>query len=120
MPRGLAKAGIIDMQQANAYLEQVYLPRHNTEFAVAAAEPGSAFVPYIDRGLADILREHHERTVRNDNCVSFETLMLQIPADVARPHYVKRRVRVHRYVDGTPAVLYGPRQLARYDVHGCR
>jgi hypothetical protein len=75
-------------------------------------------VPYIGSGLADILCEHHERTVGNDNCVSFETLKLQIPADATRAHYVKRRVRVHRYVDGTLAVFYGPRLLARYDVRG--
>lgn len=118
LPRELAKAGIADMQQANAYLEQLYLPRHNAEFAVPAAEPGSAFVPYIGSGLADILCEHHERTVGNDNCVSFERLKLQIPADGARPHYVKRRVRVHRYVDGTLAVFYGPRCLGRYDAQG--
>lgn len=83
-----------------------------------AAEPGSAFVPYIGNGLMDILCEHHERTVGNDNCVSFEGLKLQIPADGARPHYVKRRVRVHRYVDGTLAVFYGPRLLSRYDANG--
>lgn len=118
LPRELAKAGITDMQQANAYLDQVYLARHNAEFAVPASEPGSAFVPYIGSGLADILCEHHERTVGNDNCVSFETLKLQIPADATRAHYVKRRVRVHRYVDGTLAVFYGPRLLARYDVRG--
>ena len=118
LPRELAKAGITDMQQANAYLEQVYLARHNTEFAVAPSEPGSAFVAYIGSGLADILCEHYERTVSNDNCVSFETLKLQIPADATRAHYVKRRVRVHRYVDGTLAVFYGPRQLARYDMNG--
>lgn len=118
LPRELAKACIIDMQQANAYLERVYMPRHNAEFAVPAAEPGSAFVPYIGHGLADILCEHHERVVGNDNCVSFERLKLQIPADGARPHYVKRRVRVHRYVDGSLAVFYGPRQLGRYDLQG--
>ena len=106
------------MQQANAYLEHIYLARHNTEFAVPAAEPGSAFVPYIGSGLADVLCEQHERTVGNDNCVSFQTLKLQIPADRTRAHYVKRRVRVHRYVDGTLAVFYGPRQLARYDMNG--
>ncbi|WP_066577265.1 ISNCY family transposase [Burkholderia sp. ABCPW 14] len=118
LPRELAKADITDMQQANAYLQQVYMPRHNAEFAVPAAESGSAFVPYIGNGLADILCEHHERTVGNDNCVSFERLKLQIPADSARPHYVKRRVRVHRYVDGTLAVFYGPRCLGRYDAQG--
>ncbi|MEJ2767699.1 hypothetical protein IHE30_03425 [Mycetohabitans sp. B46] len=94
------------------------MPRHNAEFAVPAAEPGSAFVPYIGNGLADMLSEHHERVVGNDNCVTFERLKLQIPADRTRAHYVKRRVRVHRYVDGALAVFYGPRRLARYEVNG--
>ena len=35
------------MDAANRYLEQVYLPNHNTEFALPASEAGSAFVPYI-------------------------------------------------------------------------
>lgn len=118
LPRELAKAGITGMQQANVYLEQVYLPRHNAEFAVPAAESGSAFVAYIGNALADILCEHHERTVNNDNCVSFEGRQLQIPAGGSRPHYVKRRVRVHRYVDGSLAVFYGPRCLGRYDAAG--
>lgn len=60
LPRELAKAGITDMPQVNAYLERVYLPRHNAEFAVPAAELGRAFVPYIGNGLADILYEHHD------------------------------------------------------------
>ncbi len=45
LPHELAKAGVIEMQQANAYIEQIYLPRHNAEFTVPAAESGSAFVP---------------------------------------------------------------------------
>ena len=106
------------MQQANAYLDSINMPRHNAKFAVSAAEQGSAFVPYIGSGLADTLCEHHEGTVGNDNGVSFETLKLQIPADGTRPRYVKRRMRVHRYMDGTLAVFYGPRLLARYDVNG--
>jgi transposase len=118
LPRELAKLGIADMAGANEYLQQHYLPRHNQEFAVPAAQPGSAFVPYIGTALPDILCEQFERTVGNDNCVSFEGLTLQIPPDNLCYHYVKRRVRVHRYVDATLAVFYGPRCLARYDEHG--
>jgi transposase len=35
-----------------------------------------------------------------------------------RPHYVKARVRVHEYPDGTFAVFHGPRRLARYSAQG--
>jgi len=118
LPLELAKAGVTNMADANRYLERVYLPRLNAEFMVKAAAEGSAFIPYIGNNLPDVLCEHHERIVGNDNCVSFEGMKLQIPADGARHHYVKVAVRVHRYVDGTLGVFHGPRKLAGYDVQG--
>lgn len=118
LPKELALAGITEMAQANRYLEQVYRPAYNVEFAVPAAEPGSAFVPYIGPHLANILCEQFERSVGKDNCVSFEALTLQIPADRYRQHYVKAKVRVHRYVDGTLAIFHGPRKLADYHARG--
>ena len=71
LPKELARAGITDMDAANRYLEQVYMPNHNAEFALPARETGSAFVPCIGVRLPDILCTQFERTVGNDNCVSF-------------------------------------------------
>jgi len=118
LPHELARAGITDMACANAYLEAIYRPNHNAEFAQPATQPGSAFVPCIGVRLPDILCAQFERTVGNDNCVSFEGRTLQIPPSIERPHYVKTRVRVHRYVDGTLALFHGPRKLAAYDAQG--
>lgn len=118
LPRELALAGIRDIAAANRYLEHVYRPAYNAEFALPAAELGSAYVPYIGPALADILCEQFERTVGRDNCVSFEGLTLQIPADRHRHHYVKAKVRVHRYVDRCLAIFHGPRKLAHYDAAG--
>ena len=40
----------------------------------------------------------------NDNCVSYQTLKLQIPESPLRPHFVKARVKVHVYPTApTPA-----------------
>ena len=118
LPQELARAGIADMASANRYLEQVYRPGHNREFCVPSTLAGTAFVPFLSGSLPDILCEQHERTVGNDNCVSFAGLSLQIPADELRYHYVRARVRVHRYVDATLAVFHGPRKLAAYDARG--
>jgi len=118
LPQELARAGITDMDSANRYLEQVYRPAHNREFCVPSTLAGTAYVPFLAGSLPDILCEQHERTVGNDNCVSFEGLTLQIPADELRYHYVRTRVRVHRYVDATLAVFHGPRKLAAYDAKG--
>ena len=118
LPQELTKAGITNMADANRYLQQVYLPRFNAEFRVPASAEGTAFIPYIGNNLPDVLCEQHERTVGNDNCVSFAGMELQIPADGARHHYVKVAVRVHRYVDGTMGIFHGPRKLAGYDAQG--
>jgi len=118
LPQELAFAGITDMEVANRYLQEVYRPAFNTEFSQSAPEEGSAFVPWIGGNLDDTLCEQYERTVSADNCVRFETLILQIPADRHRCHYIKVKVRVHRYVSGHLALFHGPRKLADYDEKG--
>jgi transposase len=118
LPRELALAGIVDLAAANRYLEEVYRPRFNAQFAVPAREEGSAFVPWIGGELDDVLCEQFERTVGHDNCVRFENLSLQIPADRHRCHYVKAKGKVHRYLDGSLAIFHGPRKLARYTPEG--
>ena len=118
LPQELARAGVTDMDSANRYLEQVYRDGHNREFCVASTLPGTAYVPFLSGSLPDILCEQHERTVGNDNCVLFEGLSLQIPADQFRYHYVRTKVRVYRYVDATLALFHGPRKLAAYDATG--
>jgi len=118
LPQELALAGIADMEVANRYLREAYLPAFNAEFAVPAMEARSAFVPWIGGSLEDILCEQYERTVGNDNCVRFEGLILQIPADRHRCHYVKARVRVNRYASGALAVFHGPRGLAYFTPDG--
>lgn len=114
----LAAEGITAMDSANRYLREVYLPAFNAEFMELAAEEGTSFVPLVIGNIENILCEHHERTVGRDNCVSFEGMTLQIPADQYRCNYVKVHVRVHRYPDGSLAVFHGPRKLATYHPNG--
>jgi hypothetical protein len=118
LPKELALAGITEMAAANRYLDDVYRPAFNREFSHPAREEGSAFVPFLGGGLDDVLCEQYERTVGKDNCIRFEGLVLQIPADRHRCHYVKAKVRVHRYADGGLAVFHGPRRLATYGADG--
>ncbi len=118
LPQELQLAGITTIAAANRYLAEVYLPAFNAEFMQPAREEGSAFVPWIGRNHADILCEQFERTVGNDNCVRFEGLSLQIPAAEHRCHFVKAKVRVHRYPEGRLALFHGPRRLADYSPEG--
>ena len=118
LPKELARAGLTTMAAANQYLVEQFLPAYNRRFAVSAAEPGTAFVPWIGPNLADLLCVQEERVVANDNTVRYHGRSLQIPPDAHRYHYVKVTVRVHEYPDGTLAVFHGPRCLARYQPDG--
>jgi transposase len=114
----LAFFGITEMAEANRYLNERYLPAFNTEFMEPANEPSTGFVPLLGAQIDDILCEHYERTVGRDNCISFEGITLQIPQDQHRCNYIKIKVRVHRYPDGSLAIFHGPRRLANYQSDG--
>lgn len=110
----LALYGITEMGEANRYLREKYRPAFNAEFMTAATQQGTGFVPLLTAQIDDILCEHYERTVGRNNCISFEGLTLQIPQDQYRCNYIKLKVRVHRYPNGSLAIFHGPRKLANY------
>ena len=118
LPQELRVAGITSMEEANRFLKEVYWPRHNQRFAVGPEEQGTAFTLWVGDGLEDILSVQENRTVNNDNTVRYKGRVLQIPEDRHRYHYVKAKVRVHEYPDGTLAVFHGPRKLAHYEPDG--
>jgi transposase len=118
LPKELRLAGITTAEVANAFIREVYLPAHNARFVVDPAGEGSAFTPIPGVNLDEILCVQEERQVMNDNCVSYRTLKLQIPESPMRPHFVKARVKVHVYPDGSHALFHGPRCIGRYDQNG--
>lgn len=118
LPQELRLARIKTVAGANRYLKERFVPDYNARFAVPAAEPGSAFVPYAGRPIADILCLQEDRVVGADNCVSYNRRSLQIPPQRHRRHYVRATVRVHEYPDGRLAIFDGPRCLARFEPKG--
>jgi hypothetical protein len=118
LPQELRLARIRTIAAANRYLREHFVPDYNARFAVPAAEPGSAFVPYVGRPIEDVLCIQEGRVVGADNCVSYHRRSLQIPPQRHRRHYVRATVRVHEYPDGHLAIFDGPRCLARFDPEG--
>jgi hypothetical protein len=115
----LAQLGISDMRTANKWLREVYLPRHNKRFARPSAVAESAFVAAPDRAaLVEALCIQEEHVVERDNTVTWRKLKLQLPESPLRHHWVKARVRIHQYPDGTLALFQGPSCIARYDAKG--
>jgi transposase len=118
LPKELELAGITTVEAANRFLRETYLPEHNDRFAVPPEHLETAFVADAAGVHRDTLCVQEERVVGNDNTVRYRGLSLQIPPSPIRPHFVKVRVRVHDYPDGTLAIFHGPRCLARYQVDG--
>jgi Homeodomain-like domain len=119
LAKELSLFGITDIDEANRYIREIYLPAHNAQFTRPPQIADSAFVPVSDAAsLIDILCIEQERIVARDNTISYEGRCLQLPQSPVRAHYVKARVKVREYPDGTLAVFHGPRRLARYNAEG--
>jgi len=117
-PKELAVHGISEMDNANRYLDQAHQLPFSTEFLQLSVVRGFASVLRMEVNPDAILYEKYARTVITDNCVTFEGKTLQIPADKYRCHYVKVKMMIHRYGDGSLAIFHGPRKLADYDKQG--
>lgn len=117
LPQELRSHGITTMRDANRFLKEVFIPRHNARFVRDAEDAGSAFVPFTGN-MRDILCVQEDRVVGNDNTVRYKGRALQIAANRHRHHFVKAKVRVHEYPDGQLAVFHGPRCIGRYRSDG--
>jgi transposase len=111
LPQELRLRDITDMDNANRFLREVFLPEHNARFTKAAECDGDAFTPLAGFALNEVLCIHEERMVAKDNTVHYNGLILQINEDKVRFSYAKCAVRVHEYPNGTLAVFHGPRKL---------
>lgn len=118
LPKELRLAGIGDVEAANRFIREVYLPEHNARFTRPAEIAESAFVAADPALLREILCIEDERIVARDNTVAYAGLRLQLPPSPARAHYVKATVKVRHYPDGTLALFHGPRRLAGYAANG--
>ena len=91
------------------------MPDFNRRFTVSPAQPQSAFTPLAGINLDLLLSAQHERVVRNDNTVTFQGLILQLPTTRERMHFVRCPVIVHQFPNGHLGVSYQGRLLARYE-----
>jgi transposase len=118
LPQELRLHGITDYEAANRYLEETFTPHFNRHFTVSPLQRESAFVRLKSIDLELLLSSQHERIVRNDNTVTFNRLVLQLPSPAHRPHFVRCTVLVHEFPAGTIGVSFQGRLLARFSPTG--
>jgi len=110
--------GITEMEAANRYLREVFIPRYNQRFTRPARDQASAFVSYGNADLNQIFCLEEERTVAKDNTVRFENVKLQIDKQPGVPTCAGWHVVVRRHLDGRFSIWKGPRLLGRFEQDG--
>jgi len=97
---------VYNIPAANEYL-QTFLPDYNLQFAVPAAQPGTAYCKPDDGFIPDeVFCFKYSRTVGKDNVVRFNGQRFQILPSSKRSSYACARVEVHERMDGSIAIYY--------------
>ena len=106
--KGLRKAGANTREQANRYLEKVFLPVWKKRFCREPSNALDAHRPMGERqDLASILSHVQKRRVTNDYTVSWDGKFYRIPREQIRPALRSAWVRVEGRLDGTVWVRIG-------------
>jgi transposase len=103
---------ISTLEDANRYLGEKFIPKHNRRFSRTAKEPGSAYSS-LPKGLSlkEVFCLKEERTVAGDNTISYNGRAFQILPNEYRLSYCKAKVEVHEYPDGSINIFYQSKKL---------
>jgi transposase len=103
---------ISTLEEANRYLWEKFIPKHNQMFARPAKEPGPAYRP-LPKGLnlKDVFCLKEERVVAGDNTISYNGKIFQILPNEYRLSFYKAKVEVHEYLDGSINIFYQSKRL---------
>lgn len=116
LPQELRINKIVEIEKANTFLKEIFIPAHNKQFKVESREQGTAFVPLLPGvDLDKIFSIQHERIVGNDNTFSYKRKIFQLPESTLRYSFAGCRIIVHEHADGTYSVNYGPQHIASYN-----
>jgi transposase len=118
LPQELRLHGITSYDEANRYLQTLFVPDFNHRFTERPASRDTAFVRIGGHDLDLVLSIQHERVVGNDNVVRLRGLELQLPPNRLRSTLARCPVIVHELLDGTIAVSFQGQAVARFASDG--
>jgi transposase len=105
--KGLRVAGAINLEQANAYLEQAFLPWWNQTLTVEPKNDSDAHRPLTQgHNLAAILSHVEERQISNGYTVQYRGQLYQIPPHQVRTGMRGSLLRVEVRLDGSIAMRF--------------
>jgi DNA-binding Lrp family transcriptional regulator len=111
--KGLRKAGVGTLEEAQRYLQQVYLPLWNRRFTVQPSNPTDAHRPLGgEHDLGSILSHAETRIVGQDYTIQWQAHRYQIARQAVQAGLRGAAVRVEQRLDGRIAVRFRGQYLA--------
>ena len=107
--KALRLAGIDDIETANRFLEEVFLPQFNERFAVEPDDETDGHVPVTVEPLARSLCVLARRVVGKDQCVSWRGQVLQLKPSKRMGSLSGKKVTVREGLDGSVTVSWRDR-----------
>jgi transposase len=107
----LAKAKTL--QRAQAVLDH-YLPEHNRKFS-KPTKAQAAWRKASSLQIEQALCFKQQRTVANDNTVTFDGVLFQIPKKSPYRSYANKRIDVHVLLDGAVEFFYKKEKIVAFD-----
>jgi hypothetical protein len=107
----LTRTGICDLESANRYLEETYLPRFNQQFGKPAAKRADVHRRVPDERMLRVLSRQEERVVQPDWTVRWDNGFLQLPRATAPWVQPGDKVVVSQQLDGQMRIFVGAREL---------
>jgi transposase len=107
--------GIVTVEEANGFLQSIFIRGFNRRFAVRPKESQKAWrkVPK-DLDLDRIISFRYRSVVGNDNSIRIGGLVLDVPPGPARRSYAKAQVEVRQLLNGAWRVYYQDQIVAKH------
>ena len=102
---------ISTLAEANKFIAEIYIPRHNKAFAVKAAREGDVHRPITTHNLDNIFCIKEERIVRNDFTIQYKNRLIQLLAEQKAVIRSKENVVIHEHFNGSLSVFIRSIQL---------
>ncbi len=106
--------GITSIDDANRWLEEVFIDRYNKRFVKTPEQKGSAFSRVSKRDRYQRIAFGYQATVANDNSVRLGGLIIDIPPGRPRRSYAKAKVLIRQHLDGAWSVWYQGKRIASH------
>ena len=109
--KALRVEDIGNIAAANVYLQTTFLTQLNARFAVAPADATDVHMTVDEGQLVAALCEREDRVVSKDQCVMWDSRVLQLQSSV---NLAGKRVEVRRLLDGQTQVLRDDALIAHH------